>query len=89
MKIMQFCYTKIYSKKPVFWTAVVMVVFLICSYVDIFVIGIHKQSMLNAFVPAVAVMTYFGLTKITEQQKQIDDLKRELEEMKKQAETQS
>jgi len=82
MKIMQFYYTNIHSKKPVFWTAVIMVVYSICLYVDLFIIGIHKQSTLNAFVPAVAVMIYFGLTKITEQQKQIDDLKRELEELK-------
>ena len=82
MNVMQFYHKNIHSKKPVFWTAVVMVAFLICSYVDTFVVGIHKQSMLNAFVPAVAVMTYFGLTTITEQQKQIADLKRELEEMK-------
>ena len=69
MKIMQFYYTNIHSKKPVFWSAVVMVVFLICSYVDIFVIGIRKQSTLYIFVPAVVIMTYFALTIITEQQK--------------------
>ena len=91
MKISQFYYTKIHGTNimPAFWSAIVMMVFLICITVDITVISNHRQSTLQIFVPAVVCMTYFALAKITDQQNQIDDLKHELEEMKKQSKPQS
>ena len=82
MKIMQFYYTNIHRLRPAFWSVVGLVVYSICSYVDVFVIGILRQSSLNIFVPAAIIITSFALEKITEQQEQLNELKRELEEMK-------
>jgi len=65
----------------VLWALAMLVLTLICLTIDAIVIG-NRTSALFVLGPCLVSLTYLWLMTIAEQQIQIADLKRELEERK-------
>ena len=72
-----------FCMKALIWSAVVFMACMICIVVDPIVSGTqYRLSALFILVPGAISMTYHGLLRIANLERQIADLKRELEKGK-------
>ena len=75
--------TPIFCMKALIWSVVVFIACMICIFVDHIVSGFpYRLSALFMLVPCAISMTYLGLLHVANLERQIADMKRELEKGK-------